>query len=140
VPLPLSASLSDPRFVVWRQKWDCQDKNIKRPEDLIIKAGAGTSPLPPPSPSRSFQHHGRDPEREAHIQEGTFWYVSANHHTISFNTALGYPEPDVHTATDTSETIDVDSVPLDGGFLVKTFVLSVDPYLRGKMQDASKQT
>jgi NADPH-dependent curcumin reductase CurA len=46
----------------------------------------------------------------------------------------------VHTATDTSETIDIDNVPLNGGFLVKTLVLSVDPYLRGKMKDASKQT
>jgi NADPH-dependent curcumin reductase CurA len=46
----------------------------------------------------------------------------------------------VHTATDSSETIDVANVPLDGGFLVKTLVLSVDPYLRGKMKDASKQT
>jgi NADPH-dependent curcumin reductase CurA len=57
-----------------------------------------------------------------------------------YNTTLGYPEPDVHTATDTSETIDIDNVPLNGGFLVKTLVLSIDPYLRSKMQDASKQT
>jgi NADPH-dependent curcumin reductase CurA len=36
--------------------------------------------------------------------------------------------------TDTSETIDLDTVPLNGGFLVKTLVLSIDPYLRGKMR------
>jgi NADPH-dependent curcumin reductase CurA len=66
--------------------------------------------------------------------------VSAGQHISPSYTSLGYPEPDVHTATDTSETIDVDNVPLNGGFLVKTLVLSVDPYLRGKMKDASKQT
>jgi NADPH-dependent curcumin reductase CurA len=47
---------------------------------------------------------------------------------------LGFPEPNKHTVTDTSETIDLDNVPLDGGFLVKTLVLSIDPYLRGKMR------
>ena len=38
---------------------------------------------------------------------------------------------------DETETIDLDNAPLNGGFLVKTLVLSIDPYLRGKMRDAS---
>ena len=41
---------------------------------------------------------------------------------------------------DESETIDLENVPLNGGFLVKLLVLSIDPYLRGKMRDASKKS
>ncbi|KAF8904831.1 hypothetical protein CPB85DRAFT_1376891 [Mucidula mucida] len=40
-------------------------------------------------------------------------------------------------AHDASQTIDLDNVPLNGGILIKTLVLSIDPYLRGKMRDAS---
>ena len=35
---------------------------------------------------------------------------------------------------DDSQTIDIDNVPLHGGFLLKTLVLSIDPYFRGLMQ------
>ncbi|KAJ7249109.1 alcohol dehydrogenase [Mycena haematopus] len=45
-----------------------------------------------------------------------------------------FPVPGETTVYDTTQTIDLDSVPLNGGFLVKTLVLSVDPYLRGKMR------
>ena len=34
---------------------------------------------------------------------------------------------------DGSDTINLDTVSLDGGFLVKTLVLSIDPYLRRRM-------
>lgn len=36
---------------------------------------------------------------------------------------------------DTSETIDLEKVPLGGGILVKQLVLSSDPYLREKMRE-----
>ena len=36
-----------------------------------------------------------------------------------------------------TETIDLDTVALNGGLLVKTLYLSIDPYLRGRMRDAS---
>ena len=49
--------------------------------------------------------------------------------------AEGYPEPGKTTVYDESETIDLDNAPLNGGFLVKTLYLSIDPYLRGKMRD-----
>jgi NADPH-dependent curcumin reductase CurA len=42
----------------------------------------------------------------------------------------------VHTVTDTSETIDLENVPLNGGFLIKTLALSIDPYMRGRMRPA----
>ncbi|GJE91708.1 NADP-dependent oxidoreductase [Phanerochaete sordida] len=47
----------------------------------------------------------------------------------------GFPEPGKTTVYDESETIDLDNVPLKGGFLVKTLVLSNDPYLRFNMRD-----
>ncbi|KAJ6559477.1 alcohol dehydrogenase [Mycena vulgaris] len=36
----------------------------------------------------------------------------------------------MHTLS-TTQTIDLETVPLNGGFLIKTLVLSVDPYFRG---------
>ena len=52
----------------------------------------------------------------------------------------GFPEPGKHTQLDTSATIDLDNVPLEGGILVKTLILSTDPYLRGRMRDSGKDT
>ncbi|KAI0749872.1 NAD(P)-binding protein [Daedaleopsis nitida] len=49
----------------------------------------------------------------------------------------GYPEPGKTTVYDESQTIDIDGTPLDGGFLLKTLVLSIDPYMRGRMRDPS---
>ncbi|EMD32975.1 hypothetical protein CERSUDRAFT_118403 [Gelatoporia subvermispora B] len=49
----------------------------------------------------------------------------------------GFPEPGKTTVYDESETIDLEKAPLNGGFLVKTLVLSIDPYMRGRMRDAS---
>ncbi|KAF6755039.1 alcohol dehydrogenase [Ephemerocybe angulata] len=48
----------------------------------------------------------------------------------------GYPEPGKTVVYDDSEKIDLESVPIpDGGFLVKTLYLSVDPYMRGRMRE-----
>ncbi|KAL9711377.1 putative secondary metabolism biosynthetic enzyme [Leucoagaricus gongylophorus] len=47
----------------------------------------------------------------------------------------GYPEPGKTTVFDESETIDLDNVNLNGGFLLKTLYLSVDPYFRGRMRE-----
>ncbi|KAI0056021.1 alcohol dehydrogenase [Artomyces pyxidatus] len=49
----------------------------------------------------------------------------------------GLIEPGKHTVYDASQTIDLDNVPLNGGFLVKTLALSLDPYMRGRMRDPS---
>ena len=46
----------------------------------------------------------------------------------------GYPEPGKTTVYDTSETIDLQTVALNGGFLIKTLELSIDPYLRWGMR------
>lgn len=52
----------------------------------------------------------------------------------------GYPEPGKTTVYDTSETIDVQTVALNGGFLVKTLELSIDPYIRGRMLDEGTES
>lgn len=45
----------------------------------------------------------------------------------------GYPQPGVNTTFDDSQMIDPDTVSLNGGFLLKTLVLSIEPYNRGLM-------
>ncbi|CAK5276477.1 unnamed protein product [Mycena citricolor] len=46
-----------------------------------------------------------------------------------------YPVPGETTVYDASETIDPENVDLKGGFLFKLLVLSVDPYMRGRMRE-----
>ncbi|KAF7345141.1 NAD P-binding protein [Mycena sanguinolenta] len=46
-----------------------------------------------------------------------------------------FPVPGETTVYDTTQTIDLESVPLNGGFLLKTLVLSIDPYMRGRMRE-----
>ncbi|KIY67772.1 NAD(P)-binding protein [Cylindrobasidium torrendii FP15055 ss-10] len=45
----------------------------------------------------------------------------------------GYPEPGKTTVYDTTRSIDLDTVPLNGGVLLKVTYLSIDPYMRNKM-------
>ncbi|KAF8843267.1 NAD(P)-binding protein [Paxillus ammoniavirescens] len=45
----------------------------------------------------------------------------------------GYPIPGQTTVYDASQSIDLESVPLNGGFLLKALVLSLDPYMRNRM-------
>ncbi|KIJ92846.1 hypothetical protein K443DRAFT_647825 [Laccaria amethystina LaAM-08-1] len=52
----------------------------------------------------------------------------------------GYPEPGKTTVYDTNQTIDVENVPLDGGFLLKTLELSIDPYMRRRMRHPEKKS
>ncbi|KAM5534492.1 hypothetical protein V8D89_011824 [Ganoderma adspersum] len=52
----------------------------------------------------------------------------------------GYPIPGQTTVYDESETIDLDTVPLNGGALVKVLVVSIDPYLRGRMRRAEAKS
>lgn len=57
--------------------------------------------------------------------------TKANFSNFLFN--VGYPVPGETTVHGTSETIDLENVPLNGGYLIKTLELSIDPYLRGRM-------
>ena len=41
---------------------------------------------------------------------------------------------------DDSQTIDIDHEPLHGGLLIKTLAVSLDPYLRSKMREASVES
>ncbi|KAJ7676980.1 hypothetical protein DFH06DRAFT_1428958 [Mycena polygramma] len=59
---------------------------------------------------------------------------------VLFNSVpTGYPVPGETTVYDTTHSIDLDTVPLNGGFLIKTLVLSVDPYFRGRMRAPEKK-
>jgi NADPH-dependent curcumin reductase CurA len=51
------------------------------------------------------------------------------HHSLA-----GYPEPGKTTVYDTTEMIDLQTVVLDGGVLIKTLELSIDPYMRMRMR------
>jgi len=51
-----------------------------------------------------------------------------------------FPIPGETTVYDTSQTIDLEGAPLNGGFLIKTLVLSIDPYMRGKMRAPEKKS
>ncbi|KAJ6578181.1 alcohol dehydrogenase [Mycena capillaripes] len=51
-----------------------------------------------------------------------------------------FPIPGETTVYDTSQTIDLEDVPLNGGFLMKTLVLSVDPYFRGRMRHPEQKS
>lgn len=51
-----------------------------------------------------------------------------------------YPVPGDTTVYDPTPIIDVETVPLNGGFLVKTLVLSIDPFMRGMMRQPDKRS
>jgi len=52
---------------------------------------------------------------------------------------LGFPEPGNTTVYD-EETIDLETVPLGGGFLVKVLEISIDPYMRSRMRSPEKKS
>ncbi|KAI0056001.1 NAD-P-binding protein [Artomyces pyxidatus] len=58
--------------------------------------------------------------------------VNARH--LFKSSPTGYPVPGETTVHDTSAVIDLENEPLHGGFLAKTLVLSIDPYMRGRMK------
>ncbi|KAJ6475693.1 hypothetical protein C8R47DRAFT_1220531 [Mycena vitilis] len=49
----------------------------------------------------------------------------------------GFPIPGEHVVFDRSHSIDLDAVPLNGGFLTKTLMLSPEPFMRERMRDPS---
>ncbi|KAF4562600.1 hypothetical protein EYR36_003994 [Pleurotus pulmonarius] len=52
----------------------------------------------------------------------------------------GYPIPGKTTIYDENQTIDLDTVPLNGGILVKALSFSIDPYMRGRMRPATVES
>jgi hypothetical protein len=67
-------------------------------------------------------------ESGMHLRIAKLW----THHLTMF--LPGYPVPGKTFVYDTSQKIDLDKAPLNGGVLIKTLVLSNDPYMRGKMR------
>jgi NADPH-dependent curcumin reductase CurA len=52
------------------------------------------------------------------------------------HSSTGYPVPGETTVYDTTQNIDLETVSLNGGILLKTLVLSIDPYFRIIMQNS----
>ena len=52
----------------------------------------------------------------------------------------GYPEPGRHLKYVQDRTIDLENVDLQGGILTKNLVISIDPYMRGRMRSADKKS
>ena len=48
--------------------------------------------------------------------------------------------PGETTVYDTTETIDLQTVKLNGGILIKTLELSIDPYIRDRMRERETKT
>lgn len=46
----------------------------------------------------------------------------------------GLPTPGETTLCDASQTIDIESAVLEGGFIVKVLAASIDPYMRNRMR------
>lgn len=62
-----------------------------------------------------------------------YWY---SQNSTTLNVLPGFPEPGKTVVYDESETIDIDTLAIpEGGFLVKTLYLSIDPYMRGRMRE-----
>lgn len=58
-------------------------------------------------------------------------------HSVTLIIHTGFPEPGKTTVFDRSQTIDLESEPLHGGALLKMLVVSIDPYMRRRMQSAN---
>lgn len=52
----------------------------------------------------------------------------------------GYPEPGKHLKYVTDRTIDLDTVQHEGGIITKNLVISIDPYMRGRMRAADEKS
>ncbi|CAF2390599.1 unnamed protein product [Rotaria sp. Silwood2] len=52
----------------------------------------------------------------------------------------GYPEVGKHIKYVKDRTIDLDTVDIQGGIVTKNLVISIDPYMRGRMRSAEKKS
>ncbi|KAF7324120.1 Zinc-type alcohol dehydrogenase-like protein PB24D3.08c [Mycena kentingensis (nom. inval.)] len=63
-----------------------------------------------------------------------------NARVIYASLPANYPVAGETMVHDTTAEIDLENAPLNGGFLLKTLVLSIDPYMRGKMRSPEKKS
>lgn len=52
----------------------------------------------------------------------------------------GYPEPGKHLKYVTDRTIDLDTVDTQNGIVTRNLVISIDPYMRGRMRSSDKKS
>ncbi|PPQ74017.1 hypothetical protein CVT26_006956 [Gymnopilus dilepis] len=74
-----------------------------------------------------------------HVADDTMTPIT-NGRLLFHSIPEGLPEPGRTTIYDTTELIDLDALELEGGFLLKTLELSVDPYMRGRMYESDGQS
>lgn len=80
----------------------------------------------------------KSPSDPSRLLVFTFTMAPVPNPRVLFNKVpTGYPVDGETTVYDTSATIDLDA-PLNGGVLVKVLVLSIDPYIRGRMRAPEK--
>lgn len=65
--------------------------------------------------------------------------MTSNTQIIFSKVPTGYPQPGEHM-TVAKSTIDLDAPLAEGDYIVKTLVLSVDPYMRGRMREPEKKS
>ncbi|KAH8551972.1 hypothetical protein BGW37DRAFT_493102 [Umbelopsis sp. PMI_123] len=65
--------------------------------------------------------------------------MTSNTQVIYSKTPTTFPQPGEHM-TIAKSTIDLDAPLAEGDFIVKTLVLSVDPYMRGRMRTPEKKS
>ncbi|GAB5590398.1 hypothetical protein Unana1_05298 [Umbelopsis nana] len=65
--------------------------------------------------------------------------MTSNTQIIFSKIPTGYPQPGEHM-TVAKSTIDLDAPLAEGDYIVKTLVLSVDPYMRGRMRESEKKS
>jgi NADPH-dependent curcumin reductase CurA len=69
----------------------------------------------------------------------TFSIMTSNNQVLFTKIPTSYPQPGEHMQV-VKSTIDLDAPLADGDYLVKTLVLSVDPYMRGRMRPAETKS
>ena len=91
------------------------------------------------SSNSNLNHYGTRKEWQAVVQRTARQFVSLANTDLSSTYAHilpDYPIPGKTTVYDESETIDLDNVPLNGGYLLKVLCVSIDPYMRGRMKES----
>ncbi|KAF7292632.1 NAD(P)-binding protein [Mycena indigotica] len=88
----------------------------------------------------SLASHAHRTQRPSALQLRPEWHVPLFSLRRWADELEDYPIPGETTVYDETEQIDLDTIPLNGGLLAKVLVLSVDPYLRGRMRSPEKKS
>ncbi|KAG5221201.1 NAD P-binding protein [Salix suchowensis] len=110
---------------------DIQHHELKVINEILMK----TTNLKPPS--LEFVEICNTTGQHDECQAGTVIHP-ASQDLVEISARV--PCPGKTTVYDESQTIDLETVPLNGGILIKTLSFSIDPYMRGRMRAATKKS